>query len=117
MILMFPVLRQSGLGLLAFSPMDRGDLAPGRVEGVQSGSPLSILIKALDEVADELQCSRASVCVAWVLSHGEVTSVLGGAESGAHVDELVAGTRLELPGELADRLTAASETYSRRLES
>jgi aryl-alcohol dehydrogenase-like predicted oxidoreductase len=113
---MFPVLRRAGMGLLAFSPMDRGDLAPGHV-GMESGSPLAPLIEALDEVADELQCSRASVCVAWVLSHGEVTSVLGGAESGAHVDELVAGTRLELPGELADRLTAASETYSRRLES
>ena len=113
---MFPVLRRSGLGLLAFSPMDRGDLAPGHV-GVESGSPLALLIKELDDVAGELGCVRATVCVAWVLSHGEVTAVLGGAESTAHVDELVAGTQLELPGELASRLNAASTTYSDRLSS
>ena len=84
---------------------------------MESGSPLALLIKELDDVAGEMGCARATVCVAWVLSHGEVTSVLGGAESNSHVDELVAGTQLDLPGELADRLTAASETYSRRLES
>ena len=58
-------------------------------------------MQVLDEVADGLRVSRAAVCVAWVLTHPEVTSVLGGAESPAHVDEHLAGTRLALPADAA----------------
>lgn len=111
---MFPLLRASGLGLLAFSPMDCGDLAPGRP--VEAGSPLATLIAVLDEVAGDLGVTRSQVCVAWVLTHPEVTSVLGGAESTAHVDEMVAATQLTLPGEQLERLGRASQAYSAALE-
>lgn len=106
---MFPLLQRAGLGLLAFSPMDCGALAPGRQ--VAAGSSLAALTAELDDVAAQLGASRAAVCVAWMLSHGEVTSVLGGAESPAHVDEFIAGTALELPAPLAQRLTRASRAY------
>ena len=106
---MFPVVRAAGLGLLAYSPLDAGYLAPGRT--VEPGSPLARLVQVLDEVASGLRESRAAVCVAWVLTHPEVTSVLGGAESPAHVDEHLAGTRLALPADPLAALNAASAAY------
>ena len=106
---MFPVVQEAGLGLLAYSPLDAGYLAPGRT--VEPGSPLARLVQVLDEVASGLRESRAAVCVAWVLTHPEVTSVLGGAESPAHVDEHLAGTRLALPADPLAALNAASAAY------
>ena len=106
---MFPVVQEAGLGLLAYSPLDTGHLAPGRT--VEPGSPLASLVQVLDEVASGLRASRAAVCVAWVLTHPEVTSVLAGAESPAHVDENLAGTRLTLPADALAALNAASAAY------
>ena len=108
----FPILRSAGLGLLAFSPIDCGNLAPG--SEVEPGSPLEGLIERLDEAAGELGAERSSVCVAWVLSHPEVTSVLAGSESTAHVDHNIAGTELELPAEILTRLNAANAAYRER---
>ena len=110
---MFPVVRAAGLGLLTYSPLDAGHLSPARP--VEPGSPLARLVQALDEVASGLRVSRAAVCVAWVLTHPEVTSVLGGAESPAHVDEHLAGTRLALPTDALAALNVASATYRQEL--
>lgn len=109
---MFPLLRQRGLGLLAFSPMDAGSLSPEN--GPEEGSPLVALCQVLDAVAAKLGTTRSQVCVAWVLAHPEVTCVLGGAESCEHVDELLAGTRLALPDEERSRLDRASIEHSDR---
>ena len=110
---MFPVVRTAGLGLLTYSPLDAGHLSPARP--VEPGSPLARLVQVLDEVASGLRVSRAAVCVAWVLTHPEVTSVLGGAESPAHVDEHLAGTHLALPAAALAALNAASATYRQEL--
>lgn len=106
---MFPVLRKSGLGLLAFSPLDTGHLVPGR--SVDPDTPLARLIEVLDEVAQDLRVTRGTVCVAWVLTHPEVTSVLAGAERPEHVEENFAGTQIVLPDEAIEILNAASVTY------
>ncbi len=106
---MFPVLRRSGLGLLAFSPLDTGHLAPGR--SVNPGTPLATLIGVLNGVARDLSVTRSQVCIAWVLTHLEITSVLAGAESPEHIEDNFAGTKLTLPAEAIDTLNVASETY------
>ena len=106
---MFPVLRQSGLGLLAFSPLDTGHLVPGR--DIDPGTPLARLIDVLDEVAQDLRVPRGTVCVAWVLTHPEVTSVLAGAESPEHVEDNFAGTQIVLPNAAIETLNAASAAY------
>ena len=106
---LFPVLRRGGLGLLAFSPIDCGDLAPGRE--ADASAPLAGLIKVLDRVAGDLGVARSTVCVAWVLTRPEVTSVLAGSESTEAVDENIAGTELQLPTEALDTLNAANQTY------
>lgn len=111
---MFPVVRAEGLGVIAYSPMDAGKLSPWHQ--ADPGSPLAEMHAALDEAAGELGVSRAQVCVAWVLVHPEVTSVLAGPESTAHVDETIAGASLKLPSDLRRKLDMASECYSRKLE-
>ena len=107
---LFPLIRQGNLGLLAFSPLGEGRLAPGRE--VPEGSPLKGPIAALDAVADELGATRPQVCVAWVLSHPEVTSVLAGAEKPEHVSDNFAGTRITLPEEAVQQLNAAADAYT-----
>ena len=106
---MFPVLRKSGLGLLAFSPLDTGHLVPGR--NAAPDTPLATLIDVLDQVAQDLRVSRATICVAWVLTHPEVTSVLAGAETPEHVEDNFAGAQIELPDEAIEILNAASAIY------
>ena len=106
---MFPVLWSSGLGLLAFSPLDTGHLVPGRT--VDPDTPLARLIDVLDEVAQDLRVSRGTVCVAWVLTHPEVTSVLAGTERPEHVEDNFAGTQIVLPDEAIETLNAASVAY------
>ena len=46
-----------------------------------------------------------------------MTCVLGGAETPAHVDEMVAGTRLWVPEELRERLWDASRVYTAAMEA
>ncbi len=106
---LFPIIRDTGIGLLAFGPMDGGHLAVEHPEIVSS--PLKALIVALDEVALDLAVPRAAVCVAWVLTHGEVTSVLAGSESPEHVEANLIGTTLELADSVLMTLNTASHNY------
>lgn len=111
---MFPVLRESGIGLIAFSPVDAGWLAP-QYEA-EPGSPLEEVHFILDEVASQLQVTRAEICVAWVLAHPEVTCVLGGAESPQHVDEMTSGATVKLPSEAKQKLDEVGAGYARKVE-
>ena len=107
---LFPLIRKGNLGLMAFSPLGEGRLVPGREP--EEGSPLVGVIEELDRVAEELEVSRPQVCVAWVLSHPEVTSALSGGEKPEHVEDNFKGTKLTLPEEALKRLKAASDTYN-----
>ena len=112
---MFPVVRACGIGVIAFSPVDTGQLAPeARPE---PGSAAACLHATLDAVAAELGVGRVQVCVAWVLAHPGVDSVLIGAETCAHVDEALAGARLVLPEAARAQLERASITYSEEQEA
>lgn len=110
---MFPLIRKGKLGLMAFSPLGEGRLAPGR--DVEKGSPLESVVNALDRVAKDLGASRPQVCVAWVLTRPAVTSVLAGAEKPEHVEENFKGSQLKLPAEAIKMLDAASDAYTLRV--
>ena len=112
---LFPLIRQGKLGLLAFSPLGEGRLAPGRE--IPEGSPLQGPVEALDSVAGELGVTRPQVCVAWVLSHPEVTSVLAGAEKPEHVSDNFKGTQITLPDEAIRQLNAAADAYTEAVTS
>lgn len=101
---MLPLLRRTGLGCLAFSPMDTGLLA-------RPNEPaLAALVAAIDQVAADLGTCRAAVCVAWVLQQG-ITCVLAGAESAAHVDANLQGIGLQLPADALAALDRARRAY------
>ena len=104
---MLPLLRRTGLGCLAFSPMDTGLLAR------PNDPALSSLVAAIDQVAADLGTSRAAVCVAWVLHQG-ITCVLAGAESAAHVDANLRGTCLQLPSGRPRRPRPSATDLSRQ---
>ena len=106
---LFKVIRNNHLGMLAFSPQNEGQLSPGREDKL--GKAKTPIVRALDKVARELGATRPQVCIAWVLSHPEVTSVLGGAESPEHVEENFGGTQLELPPDALAMLNAVSKKY------
>ncbi len=105
----FPLVRQAGLGVLAFSPQDTGHLAPERTP--PPGSPLEGLVKALDRVAGELGVTRPQVCIAWGLARSEVSCVLAGAESPQQVEENWAGAQLALPPQALEVLEEARQVY------
>lgn len=111
---MFPLIRKGKLGLMAFSPLGEGRLAPGRE--LEKGSPLEEVVNALDRVAKDLAVSRPQVCVAWVLTRPEVTSVLAGAERPEHVEENLKGTQLVLPAGAVKMLDAASDAYTLKVK-
>ena len=106
---LFPVIREHKLGLMAFSPLAAGKLAPGRK--AEPGSPLEKVLQVMDEVAADLAATRPQLAIAWVLTHPEVTSALAGAEKPEHVDDNVAGSRLVLPAEALAALNKASDAY------
>ena len=110
---LFPLIRKGKLGLMAFSPLGEGRLVPGREP--EEGSPLAGVIEELDRVAEEMGVSRPQVCVAWVLSHPEVTSALSGGEKPEHVEDNFKGTQLTLPDEALKRLKAVSDTYNEQM--
>lgn len=111
---MFSILRDRGLGCLAFSPMDTGHLAPENP--VEGDEPLADLIETLDRVAGQLGLPRAAVCVAWVLTRPEITSVLAGSESSDQVEANLQGAGLELDPDLLSELDAASASFRKRRE-
>ena len=106
---LFQVIGAGRLGLLAFSPQNEGQLSPGRESKL--GKAKMQVVRALDKVARDVDATRPQVCIAWVLSHPEVTSALGGAESPAHVEENFGGARLNLPPDALATLNAASKTF------
>lgn len=109
---MFPLLKKHSIGMLGFSPHDMGHLIPGKQ--AEPGTALESLLLVLDSVSDRLGVPRSQVCIAWVLAHPEVTSALGAAESPTHVDDNLAGAKLQLSQDVMDQLNAASIAYSNR---
>ena len=88
-----PCCGRGGLGLLAFGPHGPRHPGAGRARGEQ-------LPPGDDDRRDRRCGGRAGASAGprsashGLLSHPEVTCVLGGAETPAHVDEMIAGTRL-----------------------
>ena len=112
---LFGLIRKAGLGVQTIGPHAAGRLVPGCA--AEPGSAHADLLAVLDRVAAELGVPRSQVCVAWVLSHPELTTALAGAESPEHVKDNLAAAALELPAEAMDALNAASERYRQRTQS
>ena len=107
---LFPLLREAGLGILTFRPHQGGNPVSRGAAG-EPDTPGGTLLQELRRVSAELGKPVPQVCVAWVLSHPEITSVLSCAESTEHVDDNLAATSLELPPEALSALNDASHVY------
>jgi len=107
---MFPLIKKNNLGLMAFSPMDAGQLAAAY--SPEPRSALAHLTMTLDGIAKRLGITRSILCTAWSIAHPSVTSVLGGPENETHLDEMLAGTMFDLQEDVLEDLNNASRIYS-----
>ncbi|MFB3905117.1 MAG: L-glyceraldehyde 3-phosphate reductase [Acidobacteriota bacterium] len=97
------VLKQEGIGCIAFSPLAQGLLTDKYLHGVPSGSRASkphgflrpeqitedqiAQVRRLREVAARRGQSLAQMALAWVLRHPVMTSAVIGASSPAQIEE------------------------------
>jgi len=87
---------------------DLGKSARGdRVKSYLNERGLRIL-KALDEVSARLGAKPAHVALAWLIARPSVTAPIASATSMAQLEDLIAGTRLELDRDAVRQLDAAS---------
>ena len=99
------VLRDEGIGCIAFSPLGQGLLTDKYLEGIPSGSrasrdsslspdqldePTLAKVRALNAVAAGRGQSLAQLAIAWVLRDARVTSALIGASSVEQLEANVA---------------------------
>lgn len=120
-----PVCRDTGMGILAWSPLAGGFLSGkyAKDQELPAGSRLEKwkeryqrfdsernwrILEAVRAVAGELDASAAQVSLAWLLARPQVTSVIFGARTEAQVDENVRAAELSLSAEQVERLDQAS---------
>jgi len=111
------VLREEGIGCIAFSPLGQGLLTDKYLEGIPSGSrasrdsslspdqldePTLAKVRALNAVAAGRGQSLAQLAIAWVLRDARVTSALIGASSVEQLEANVAA--LDAPAFTDDEL-------------
>ena len=114
---LLPVLRELGIALVAYSPLDRGflggrfrsvdDLAPGdwrrsnpRFQGEQFATNLAIADR-LREVAGEKGCTPAQLALAWLLHRSEGVIPIPGTSSMARLEENIRAADIRLSDEEA----------------
>ena len=122
-----PVVRELGIGFVAYSPLGRGMLT-GTVRSIDdlahsdfrrtnprfAGENFQHNLQSADEVrslADEVGCTPAQVSLAWLLAQGDDIAPIPGTRRVARVEENVAAVAIELsPEQLTrlDRLTPAA---------
>jgi aryl-alcohol dehydrogenase-like predicted oxidoreductase len=115
-----PVLRELGIGFVAYSPLGRGMLT-GTVRSIDdladtdfrrtnprfTGEHFQHNLQSADEVrsvADEVGCTPAQVSLAWLLAQGDDIAPIPGTRRVARVEENVAALSIELSPEQLNRL-------------
>jgi aryl-alcohol dehydrogenase-like predicted oxidoreductase len=116
-----PVCKREGLGLTPFSPLAGGWLTGKyrRGEAYPSGSRMTLRpdpyqdlvneetfrgLEAFAEAAEDLGVEPATLAVAWVLGHPQVTAVVVGPRRPEQLASAVAATDLELSSQERDEL-------------
>jgi aryl-alcohol dehydrogenase-like predicted oxidoreductase len=115
-----PVLRELGIGFVAYSPLGRGMLT-GEVRSIDdladsdfrrsnprfSGENFQHNLKSADEVqaiADEVGCTSAQVSLAWLLAQGDDIAPIPGTKRVSRLEENVAADDIELSPTQLQRL-------------
>ena len=124
---MFPMVRNTGLGIMAYSPLAvgllSGDYDPDRMPNNMSlwgrrrshafsrvvrGAAADV-IRANAEVARRIGATPAQVAQAWVLSHPEITISISGADTADQMQDNLGALEVELPSEELANLNDASD--------
>ncbi len=129
------MIRELGIGLVAYSPLGRGFLT-GAVEGVDALAPDDIrrrqprftganldhnleLLARVRELAAEHSCTPAQLALAWVLHQGKDVVPIPGTKRPRYVEENAAAVEIELSAEDLQRIdealpvgSAAGERYA-----
>jgi len=123
---LFPMLRETGVGLMAYSPLGVGLLSGTyRPDEVPDESTLwgsrrkrqiatymqgraAKVIAAVDEVAQDLGATMPQVAMAWVMSHPEVTVALSGADTVEQMKDVAGALELTLPADAISKLNDVS---------
>lgn len=130
---MFGLVRDQGLGVMAYSPLGVGLLsgayAPGQppppgtlwatrrrdsYSQAMSGQTAAV-VEAVREAAAKLGKSTAQVALAWVLSHPEVTVAITGGDTVAHLEDNLGAVGWELPQDVRVHLDEVSASMTQVL--
>jgi len=106
-----PVARELGLIVVAAAPLGGGTLAdrtldPGSAEALRHPALAKALCE-LQELATELNTGRARLALAWLLSRGPDVTAVPSTRDRVHLEMNLMARRVQIPSEVADRLTAA----------
>jgi aryl-alcohol dehydrogenase-like predicted oxidoreductase len=131
---MFGLVRDRGLGVMAYSPLAVGLLSgayqPGQPApagslwatrrkdqfGKTVAGTVAEVISAVHASAAELGKTPAQVAIAWVLSHPEISCAISGADTEAQLDDVLGGVGWTLPAEIRQRLDEVSASMSMILD-
>jgi aryl-alcohol dehydrogenase-like predicted oxidoreductase len=115
-----PVLRELGIGFVAYSPLGRGMLT-GEVRSVDdlaesdfrrtnprfTGENFEHNLNSADEVqaiAEEVGCTSAQVSLAWLLAQGDDIAPIPGTKRVSRVEENIGADAVVLSADQIDRL-------------
>ena len=124
---MFPMVRTTGIGIMAYSPLAvgllSGDYVPGKMPNSMSiwgnrrshafdrvvrGAAADV-IRENAAVAERIGATPAQVAQAWVLSHPEITVSISGADTAEQMQDNLGALEIDLPPEELDKLNRASD--------
>ncbi len=123
---LFPMVRETGVGVMAYSPLGVGLLSgtyrpdevpdestlwgsrrKGAIEKYMQGRAAKV-IAAVGEIAADLGASMPQVAMAWVMSHREVTVAISGADTVEQIVDVSGALELTLPAEAIAKLDEVS---------
>ena len=116
-----PVVEEFGLGVVPYfalasgfltgkyrSESDTAGKARGKMVGKYANERGFAVVKALDEVAQEVDSNPAQVALAWLMAQPTITAPIASATSLEQLDDLIRAMSLVLPREALKKLEAAS---------
>ena len=123
---MFPMIKDIGLGFMAYSPLGVGLLSGMYTPGEQPqedtlwgsirkndydkflGGQNGLFIGKLYEISKNLGIKMSQLAISWVLSHPEVTLAISGADNSDQISEAADSMTIKLPSEIIKELNDAS---------
>ena len=124
---MFPMVRTTGLGIMAYSPLAVGLLsgdydaekmpASTRLWGSRRSHAFNRVVRGAAaevirtnaDVAKRIGATPAQVAQAWVLSHPEITVAISGADTSAQMQDNLGALAIDLPDDDLTALNKASD--------